>query len=68
MVAVLRSSYRTLSPPRSSGRKKRMRAMMRGIPCGLLNLNKAVLAVAAHTDAASRWWMPFRGDPSKVLR
>ena len=45
-----------------------MRAMMRGIPCGLLNLNKAVLAVAAHTDAASRWWMPFRGDPSKVLR
>lgn len=68
MVAVLRSSYRTLSPSRSSGRKKRMRAMMRGIPCDLLNLNKAVLAVAARSDAAIRWWMPFRGDPSKVLR
>ena len=42
--------------------------MMRGIPCDLLNLNKAVLAGAAHTSAAIRWWMPFRGDPSKVLR
>ena len=42
--------------------------MMRGIPSELLNLNKAVLAVAARSDAAIRWWMPFRGDPSKVLR